>query len=216
MKIENLNISYPSGTVYKDFSAEFEDRAITLILGSSGCGKTTLLHALALQAGKRDRVSFVFQEPRLIPWLSVRHNLLLALQNCELSHLDKERRIDRYLDLVGLLSRSGERPEKLSGGERQRAAIARAFANSAPVLFMDEPFQSQDHATKRQLITLVKDLHSIESRTIIAVTHNLDEMELYGDNLLLLSGRPAEVSFQAKNTSESRYRIKSIFTVTET
>lgn len=211
MFLEKLNVSYPGRQVFTDFTAEFPDGETTLILGASGCGKTTLLHALAEQVKNNRAVSFVFQEPRLIPWVSVRTNLVLALSSSGFTGNKLTARIDHYLNLVSLHSRADDRPDKLSGGERQRAAIARAFANPAPVLLMDEPFQSQDPATKRQLIALVRQLQELERRTIIAVTHNLDETELYGDHLLLLEGRPAKISFQANNTPESRSRLAERF-----
>ncbi len=211
MNVNRLSVSYPSGPVFRDFDASFDDGAITLVLGASGCGKTTLLRSIADREMRTGAVSFVFQEPRLIPWISVRANLALSLAASNFDGPVRKSRIDYFLDLVSLLSRAEDSPESLSGGERQRVSIARAFANPAPVLLMDEPFQSQDPATKRQLIGLVRELQKLERRTIIAVTHNLDETELYGDALMLLSGKPASILFQSDNNAENRKKIANLF-----
>ncbi len=211
MNVDNLNVSHASGTVYDGFSARFEDSMITLVLGASGCGKTTLLHAIAERAGRESPVSFVFQEPRLIPWASVRANMNMALAANGYSPRELRSRVDEYLDLVGILGRADDHPGKLSGGERQRVAIARAFANPAPVLLMDEPFQSQDPTTKRQLIALFKEIQSAEKRTVIAVTHNLEEAEYFGDWLMLLSGKPARIALNVPNDEEGRKTLSSRF-----
>jgi len=211
LNVNRLSVSYHSGPVFRDFDASFDDGAITLVLGASGCGKTTLLRSIADREMRNGAVSFVFQEPRLIPWISVRANLALALAASNIDGPARKSRIDYFLDLVSLLSRAEDSPESLSGGERQRVSIARAFANPAPVLLMDEPFQSQDPATKRQLIGLVRELQKLERRTIIAVTHNLDETELYGDALMLLSGKPASILFQSGNNAENRKKIANLF-----
>lgn len=195
MKLDSLNISYGSKVIYSNFSAEFTDHQTTVILGPSGCGKTTLLNAIAKEKGDGG-VSFIFQEPRLLPWHTLEKNIMLVLEGNEYSHSECRERARSYLDKVGLGNRAGEYPDRLSGGERQRASIARAFSFPAPVLLMDEPFQSQDPALKIQLINLVKELQSIEKRTVIAVTHNIHEAVALADRAIVLSGRPVKIIYE--------------------
>jgi len=188
MKIENLNFSYSSNTLYKNFNIEFEESRITVILGPSGCGKTTLLNLIAFD--KNNHVSYIFQEPRLLPWYTIEKNIMLVNKG----HDKQTRNIaKKYLDQVGLLNRAGAYPSDLSGGERQRVSIARAFSYQSPILLMDEPFQSQDPTTKLQLIETIKELQSIEKRTIIAVTHDIREASAFGDRAVVLGNKPVKI-----------------------
>jgi sulfonate transport system ATP-binding protein len=190
MDIRNVTVSYGQRILYKNFSYSFIDHSITAILGPSGCGKTTLLNAIAF--GNNDfRTSYIFQEPRLLPWFTLEKNIELVLE--EGSRLERLSRAREYLGKVGLGKRAGEYPAHLSGGERQRVAIARAFSCPAPVLLMDEPFQSQDPAIKAQLIALVQMLQKEEKRTILAVTHDVREASALADRAVILNGSPVEV-----------------------
>jgi len=204
MTISGLTVIYGTRTLYEDFSMTFEDRSTTVILGPSGCGKTTLLNSIALEKNNA-RVSYIFQEPRLLPWCTLEKNIMLALRGTAIQDAARQERTGRsaerenrdraltYLEKVGLIKRAGEFPGKLSGGERQRAAIARAFSFPAPVLLMDEPFQSQDPALKEQLIDLVRTLQAEEKRTVIAVTHDIREAAALADRAVILNGSPVRV-----------------------
>jgi len=189
MNIENLNVSFGQKIIYRDFSLAIADRTVTAILGPSGCGKTTLLNAIAFSRPDI-RTAYIFQEPRLLPWCTLEKNIALVLEG---DNATKKERARGYLDKVGLGNRAGDYPSRLSGGERQRASIARAFSYPAPVLLMDEPFQSQDPALKVQLIDLVKRLQEEEMRTIIAVTHDVREAAALADRAVILGGRPVSV-----------------------
>lgn len=189
MDIQNLNVTYGDRVLYDGFSISFRDHAITAILGPSGCGKTTLLNSIAF--GNNDfRTSYIFQEPRLLPWCSLEKNIMLVLEGDPGLRRERAR---EYLAKVGLGRRAGDFPGRLSGGERQRAAIARAFSYPAPVLLMDEPFQSQDPLLKAQLIDLVKELQKEEKRTILAVTHDVREASALADHAIILNGCPVQV-----------------------
>lgn len=189
MEVRDFSVSFGSRTLYRDFSVSFHDGVVTVILGPSGCGKTTLLNRIALGDGGT-RTSYIFQEPRLLPWYSLEKNIMLTLNG---SAQERRERARHYLGKVGLAGRAAEYPENISGGERQRAAIARAFSYPAPVLLMDEPFQSQDPATKAQLIALVKALQADEHRTIIAVTHDVREASALADRAIILNGSPVSI-----------------------
>lgn len=205
MNINNLNISFGSRIVFKDFSIEFPDNTISCILGPSGCGKTTLLKAIASGTARtgtpREETSFIFQEPRLIPWCTLEKNLELVLKNHCVSIKETKDRARNYLDRVGLFSRLHSFPGQLSGGERQRAAIARAFAFPSTILLMDEPFQSQDYALKVQLSKLVRKIQQDERRTIIAVTHDIREAISLSDSLYLIAGTPVELLHTANSST---------------
>ncbi len=210
MIIENLSVRYGNRVVFEDFDADFVDSRITMILGPSGCGKTTLLNAIAEREAFSRRVSYIFQEPRLLPWLTLRQNLEIPLEAAGFANPEREERICEYLSLVGLGERADSKPAMLSGGERQRVSIARAFAVDAPVLLMDEPFQSQDGATKQNLINLVKRLQEREQRTILGVTHYLREAEALANQLMLLGGTPATIRFAGPNTPQSVQKLAEL------
>ncbi len=189
MTLNDVTISYGNKKVYENFSITFKDLSITAILGASGCGKTTLLNEIASR-NSLHQISFIFQEPRLIPWETIEKNIMFALKS---TAPDRIPLIPYYLELVGLHKRAGSYPGSLSGGEKQRVAIARAFSSPSPILLMDEPFQSQDPATKNQLIDLIKKLHRQEKKTIIAVTHDISDAAKLADQAFVLGNRPVEV-----------------------
>lgn len=189
MTISHLYKSYGQRVIFEDFTVSFKDLAITAILGASGSGKTTLLNEIALDKAILS-VSYVFQEPRLIPWKTIEKNLVLSLRGSAPENIQY---IGEYLDRVGLKNRARDYPDRLSGGERQRVSIARAFANNSPVLLMDEPFQSQDPTTKKQLIELVKKLQFEDGKTIIAVTHDISDAAQLAERAIVIGGRPAKI-----------------------
>jgi NitT/TauT family transport system ATP-binding protein len=206
MHVQHLDIAYGERVIYRDFSISFSEGETTVILGPSGCGKTTLLNYLASGA-ITPTVSYIFQEPRLLPWCTIEKNIVLALSG---PITDKEARAREYLGKVGLEKRANEFPANLSGGERQRASIARAFANQAPVLLMDEPFQSQDPGLKKQLIALVRELQRTERRTIIAVSHDVREAVSLADRTIVLGGRPVSVILDIPVMPESEKKLTEV------
>lgn len=202
MKFEDINRTYGEKVIYRDFSLELHENSVTAILGPSGCGKTTLLHEIASLSGDI-AISFVFQEPRLIPWRTLAQNIELALSGDARARKSRAR---LYLERVGLAGRVDDYPESLSGGERQRVSIARAFAVPSGLLLMDEPFQSQDPATKAQLINLFRELKCDEHRTIIIVTHDVREACAIADRAILLTGQPVSIALDVavSNNLESQ------------
>lgn len=196
MRISKLNVTYGTRVLYQDFNLDLTDNETTVILGSSGCGKTTLLNAIAKRY-RQNGISYIFQEPRLIPWCTLEKNIVLVLSRHAESKKDAEKKAGLYLEKVGLERRIHSYPDDLSGGERQRASIARAFSCKTPILLMDEPFQSQDKSTKKQLIGLVKKLQAEEKRTVIAVTHDLGEAADLAERALVIGGSPVRILFDA-------------------
>ncbi len=171
--------------VFEKLEIEIAEGEVTCILGSSGVGKTTLLRILAgLEdfegsiEGKPLNCAFIFQEPRLIPYLSVAENLRYA--GCE------EEKMDEALQSAEIFSLKEARAAQLSGGEKQRAAFARAFAAKGEALLLDEPFSSLDTALKIRLWKTFARLWEKERRTAVLVTHDLEEAWALGHRILLL------------------------------
>jgi ABC-type nitrate/sulfonate/bicarbonate transport system ATPase subunit len=178
------------------------------ICGPSGCGKTTLLDILAgvltpsrgqvLVDGapadpKRQSLSFVFQEPSTFPWLTVRDNVATGLRIKGMPEAEIEVKVREIVHLVGLTGFEGYYPHQISGGMKQRVAIARAFATDADLILMDEPFVSLDQPTRERMQREVLDIWRHRLRTVIFVTHNIEEAIFLGDRILVLSAKPARI-----------------------
>ncbi|MBQ4269308.1 MAG: ABC transporter ATP-binding protein [Clostridia bacterium] len=185
MKIAGLTKNYGEKRVLDGIDLELFDGEILCVLGASGSGKTTLLNCVAgLTAyegeivGAPDRVAYVFQEDRLLPALTVRQNLLFAGGRVAL--------IDEMLAEVGLLEHADKRPSALSGGEKRRVALVRAFLSNSPLLLMDEPFTGLDTALKIRLIELFVQLWKKEKKTVLFVTHDLNETVAVAERAVVL------------------------------
>ncbi len=176
--IKDLNISYGGKPVIKDLSTVLPSKGIVYITGPSGCGKTTLLQAIAglkeysgtLENGLEDgeRLAYVFQDDRLLPWFSAIDNVALVSVNAK----DKREAQDtaaEWLRKLGLGDSSGKHPDELSGGMRQRVNLARALAYDARILLLDEPFKGLDAELKSGIQSIIADL--AKDRLIIIVDH---------------------------------------------
>ena len=188
IEFRNVTKKYAQTTVYRNLSLTLEEEKITCLLGPSGCGKTTLLNMLAgltpydgtIENVPR-RISYIFQEERLLPNLTVRQNVSLVLgKNAD------ARRIDGYLEKAELLEKANSYPAELSGGQAQRVSIARAFAYPSDLILMDEPFSSLDTALKIRLIRVFCDLWREERRTAVFVTHDAEEAYMLSHRALVI------------------------------
>ena len=186
IQFKNVTKKYGRLTVYSGFSFEIEEGEITCILGESGSGKTTLLNMLA---GLTDysgeitpavKCSYVFQEPRLVPNLTVRGNLKLVCRD--------EDKISRMLAAVELTEKAEAYPVTLSGGQAQRVSLARAFLYPSRAILMDEPFSSLDLRLKLKISGLFLDLWQRERRTALFVTHDVDEALMLANRIVVLRG----------------------------
>lgn len=184
MKI-NVSKSYGQQVVFDKLDLEIAEGEILCILGESGGGKTTLLRILAglteyegTLSNLPKSVAYIFQEPRLLPNLTVEENLQYAGGRVE--------NIEEILQKTELVSLRKKRPKALSGGEKQRVAIARAFLSDAPLLLMDEPFSSLDTALKIRLIDVFSRLWKEQKKTVIFVTHDLEEAWMLGQRIVVL------------------------------
>ena len=191
-----------------DISFEVEDGEFICILGTSGCGKTTLLRIIAgLEKptsgevlvggvpveGPSPERGMVFQEYSLFPWRNVLENIAFGL---EMKNIPKEERLEKartYVKRVNLEGFETAYPHELSGGMRQRVAIARALANDPQVLLMDEPLGALDAQTRNQMQQELLEIWEREKKTVIFVTHSVDEAVYLADRMVVLSPRPGRV-----------------------
>ncbi len=188
MNIEHLWRSYGENQppVLADFSLELPESGVLCLFGPSGCGKTTLLFALCEALWKQGkRTAFLFQEDRLLPWLSAQENVETA------GAPPKEAKA--LLQELGLSGAEGKRPGALSGGMRRRTALARALAYGGDVLFLDEPFKGLDEQTRAQAMAVVQ---ARRPRLTVLVTHDKTEAEALSDRILFLSGPPLRIERQ--------------------
>ncbi|WP_431800454.1 ABC transporter ATP-binding protein [Halobacillus andaensis] len=195
-----------SVTALKDISIDIKDGEFICLIGPSGCGKTTLLRILAdlempsigeftIDQHKEGRPlqSMVFQERGVIPWLTVEENVAFGLK---MRHLPKnyiKERTTYYLEKVGLDRFAKLYPKELSGGMKQRVSIARAFANDPEILLMDEPFAALDEQNKFILQEELLNIWSETKKTVLFITHSIDEALLLSDRILLMSSQPGQI-----------------------
>jgi NitT/TauT family transport system ATP-binding protein len=185
--------------VLKDVSFEIEPRSFLVITGPSGCGKSTLLNIIAgldtdyegtVDLGPaKDRLTFIFQTPRLLPWRTVYENIALVLPDGDPRHA----RIPDMLERVGLVQAKNAYPERLSLGMQRRAALARGFILEPEILLMDEPFVSLDDPTASSLRALLTELWHSNPTTVIFVTHDRAEAIQLGTRILRLAPGKASV-----------------------
>ena len=199
LQIKDLSVSQEEKKLFSDFSLELKSNQIIGIKGPSGKGKTTLLNCIAdvlpkdntfvitgsIQKKSNIKISYVFQEHRLIPFISVLKNVMLPLEKI-MTNDEAEQIAINYLKEFELLYKKDNFPKELSGGEKQRVSLARAFAYPSDLLLMDEPFQSQDLQKKQKLIMMTKNILQKESRAIIFVSHSEDELEQLCEKTFLL------------------------------
>jgi NitT/TauT family transport system ATP-binding protein len=185
------------------------DREIVALIGPSGCGKTTALRvAMGLDPSTSGRVSvdghevhgcghdrgMVFQHAELLPWLSALQNVMFGLEMKGVRGGELRDTAEKYLDLVGLKDSQNRRPHQLSGGMKQRVGIARALAIDPAVLLMDEPFGALDAQTRESLQAELLDIHARTGKTILFVTHDLDEAVLIADRIVVMKqGRVEDI-----------------------
>jgi ABC-type nitrate/sulfonate/bicarbonate transport system ATPase subunit len=200
--------SYGDLVVHEHVKFSVAPNEFVCICGPSGCGKTTLLDYLAgllkptrgtvLIDGvsadpKRQSISFVFQEPSTFPWLTVFDNVTTGLRIKGASSGEIERKAREIVDIVGLTGFENYYPHQISGGMKQRVAIARAFATDADLILMDEPFVSLDQPTRERMQREVLDIWRHRVRTVIFVTHNIEEAVFLADRILILSEKPSRI-----------------------
>ena len=206
--IKDLNISYEDKVIFDSFNIEFEEKKVNVILGPSGIGKTTLLNSIAgilpysgEIIGSEGGVSYIFQKDRLIPSISIYKNLDLIINAIFKDKKERAKKIDEMLELLEISDCKNKYPTQLSGGQLQRVAIARAFLYPSDVLLLDEPFKALDSSLKYRLIRELLKINSINPKTMIFVTHAIDECLLTADNIFVLDNSPASIIYSETMSS---------------
>ena len=199
--------------VLSGMELQIPEKQITVILGRSGCGKTTLLRLIGglEQADSGDilfeteqKTAFVFQEARLMPWLNVWDNVTFGLKKQEVD----EKEIQKIIDMVGLTGFEKARPSQLSGGMQQRTALARALAYQPSFIMMDEPFAALDYFTRSQMQEELLRVQKERGASILFVTHSIEEALLLGDKIVIIDGGVVKAEFEVKEHNEElRNRI---------
>jgi NitT/TauT family transport system ATP-binding protein len=208
---KGLTVVYPgkrSILAVKDVSFKVAPGEFICLLGPTGCGKSTILNVIAGFIEPTDGAVFlesktiegpgadrgvVFQKYALFPWKTVRGNIEFGLRMKGLSTQERTKIANHYIKMVGLNGFEENYPKTLSGGMEQRVGIARALANDPLVLLMDEPFGSLDSQTRIMMQELVLDIWEDLHKTVIFVTHDIDEAILLADRLLILTARPGQI-----------------------
>ncbi|MEA3317332.1 MAG: ATP-binding cassette domain-containing protein [Bacteroidota bacterium] len=216
LELQNINKSFKEINLFDKFSILFKENIITSIIGPSGCGKTTLLNIICktseLEAGNligfdNKKISYIFQEPRLLPWKTVKENISFVIKDI----YPKKKQdiiIKKLLKIVELENFENHYPSQLSGGMKQRVAMARAFSNSSDIILMDEAFKGLDIKLKQNLIRIFKKIWTKYNKTVIFVTHDIDEAIQLSKEIYVFSKPKVKIKhkFQLQNTfSESDY-----------
>jgi len=213
LKVDNVSLRYqtPAGSTFtalEQVSLEVPDQQFAVLVGPSGCGKSSLLYLTAGLAeptsgeifvgGKQvdgpgaDR-GMVFQGYTLFPWLTVRQNIEFGLKRRGVPSRERKEIVEFYLNEVGLLRFADNYSKQLSGGMMQRVAIARALANDPQILLMDEPFGALDSQTRLQMQQLLLKVWEHSKKTVLFVTHDIDEAILLGDRIFVMGARPGRI-----------------------
>jgi sulfonate transport system ATP-binding protein len=226
LMLDALDKTYPNGVhALEHFSAQINLGEIAAIIGGSGCGKSTLLRAVSgldpATSGSvtlggttikapHAKIGIIFQEPRLLPWLSVADNIGFGLG--DLPGSIRRERVARVLTKVGLADKANAWPRELSGGQAQRVAIARALVPQPEVLLLDEPFSALDAFTRRDLQDHLLDLWAETRPTLVLVTHDVDEAVVLADRVFVMRPRPGRLFDEIRiNLGRPRDRNSLLF-----
>jgi NitT/TauT family transport system ATP-binding protein len=213
LRIDNVALRFTpktgtAVTALENISLEVADQEFSVIVGPSGCGKTSLLRLVAglieptegaiwldsrrVTGPGRDR-GMVFQSYTLFPWLTVRQNVEFGLKLRGIAAAERQQTARKYLAQVGLDGFEQHYPRQLSGGMMQRVALARALANDPAVLLMDEPFGALDSQTRSLMQELLLDIWQQSNKTVLFITHDVDESILLGDRVYVMTARPGRI-----------------------
>jgi taurine transport system ATP-binding protein len=213
LEIQNISMRFdlPNGSfvqALKDVTLDIKQGELMSVLGPSGCGKTTLLNIVAgflaptegaivlngsqVQGPSAER-GMVFQQGALFEWMSVRDNVRFGPDMKGMAKAESSKIVDHLLDVVGLQDFKEKMVYELSGGMQQRVALARCLANEPDVILMDEPLGALDALTREKMQGLVLKLWKETGKTIILITHSVEEALLLGERLLVMAPRPGRI-----------------------
>lgn len=212
MFLREIRKAYGDKIVFDNFCLDIPERKITVIMGASGIGKTTLLNILSdnteyfgVVEQKASQISYLFQEQRLLPHLTAEKNLEYVLSYRVKDKASRKRLVRDMLEKVGLEGEEKSYPNALSGGMGQRLAMARAFLVPSDLLLMDEPFKGLDLSLKKRMLELFGKLYKENPRTTVFVTHDLDEAMRLADKAVVL-GEKGKILFEKDIFPEAETR----------
>ncbi len=207
LRLAGVGLAYGTVEVLQDLSLDVHRGEFVALVGPSGCGKTTLLNLcsgyLPPTSGslqRTGRLRMVFQQDGLFPWLTVNENVLMGLRHVA-EDAERKRRAESLLALVGLPAFADHYPHQLSGGMRQRVELARALAGDTDLLLMDEPFSSLDYLSRLRMRGELARLLRERPRTVVLVTHDIEEAAQLADRVLVLTERPARIRDEVRLVS---------------
>lgn len=180
-QLENLNKSYGQKEIIKNLSISLPQYGVVCIMGRSGCGKTTLINMIA--EGLKEQIAFVFQEDRLLPWLTVEENIDIVTNEWKITNKISK----KWLEKFELSAVAKKNIQELSGGMKRRIAIARAMAYDKSIIIMDEPFKGLDKETKD---IVLKSILMERQKLFLIVTHDEEEAKTYADEIVLIEETP--------------------------
>ena len=194
LTIKNLSVKYGGNLVLNNLKLNVKEGEFIAIIGKSGCGKTTLLNAIAGfikfkgEIAKPPRIGVVFQNYAVFPWLSVKSNISFGLDN--------DKKINYYLKIIGLKNKKSSFPFELSLGQMQRVALARTLASNPDLILMDEPYGALDAYTRDKMQKWLLEIRQKERKTIIFVTHSINEAIFLADRVLILKNKRIAKEFR--------------------
>ena len=223
LEAKHIHLTFPKQQqpVLKYINLTIEEGSLTVILGESGCGKTTLLNILAgfqkpssgdvlvnheVVTGPDVTRAVVFQDHALLPWLNVADNVGFALQLKGLKRAEIEKQVSAILKIVGLSHVEKANIWELSGGMKQRVGIARALISHAPFILLDEPFAALDAFTRENMQQLVLDLWIQQNKSFFLITHDIEEALLLSNQLVLMTAHPGKIVETLHLDFAKRYR----------
>lgn len=212
INLVNVNKKFGDLEILKNFNISFEENKISCLFGPSGVGKTTIANIVAkltsidkgeVTGTEKVIYSYVFQEPRLLEWYSVYDNIDFVLKDVY-DEVKRVNIINNYINMVELSGYENYKPNALSGGMCQRVSLARAFAYPSNFLILDEPFKGLDMKLKNEMIFLFKKLWCESKRTVLFITHDVDEAVTLSDSIYIIKNRPVEIikKFNMENTDK--------------
>jgi NitT/TauT family transport system ATP-binding protein len=223
LTIRNLTTVFPDENgglrALRDVTFDVHPREFICVLGPSGSGKTTLLRILAgliqptsgsftFGHGEQPSIGMVFQQATLMPWRTVTENIKLPLEIKNVDDATARAKTQEMIELVGLQGFEDSLPRDLSGGMAQRVAIARALIHDPDLLLLDEPFGSLDALTRERMWTELSRIWQARQKTVIMVTHSINESLFLADRVLVLTQRPGSVKLDMKVDLPARARMK--------
>ncbi|MGD9568387.1 MAG: ABC transporter ATP-binding protein [Sedimentibacter sp.] len=218
ISLVNVNKKYDDLEILKNFNISFEENKISCLFGPSGVGKTTIVNIASnlvpVDGGKvtgtEEAVySYVFQEPRLLEWYSVYDNIDFVLKDV----YDEEKRVDIINNIIHMVDLNGYenyKPKALSGGMCQRVSLARAFSYPSNFLILDEPFKGLDLKLKNEMIQLFLKLWNESKRTVLFITHDVDEAVTLSDFIYIIKNRPVEIIEKINMENKDKEEAKNI------